>query len=131
MGPGPAKNSVPGLIGPLTAPNGILKAYPNRNLRGRIDSGAGFAPEARKRSEMSGCPGRAGLDFRKKSGFFPEWSGMAWEGLGTITSGVRGSKKSKHCLGLGQWIRTLLFGLPFGPNLGVGPSALGTCKHLS
>ena len=77
LGPWPAQSRVPGLIGPLPAPNGILRASPGRELRGGVDSGPGLAPRAGKGAEMSGYPGWVGPDFGKFSGFFPEWSGMA------------------------------------------------------
>ena len=92
---------VPGLIGPLTAPNGILRASPGRELRGGIDSGPGFAPEARTRAEMSGYPGRVGPAVRTISGFSqngPEWLGKA---LGVLFGGP-GEQQIKKCLGLGQ-----------------------------
>ena len=78
MGPWPAKNRIPGLIGPLTVPNGILRASPSRELGGGVDSGPGFAPAARKRAEMSGYPGRVKPDFRKEIRILP---GMVRNGL--------------------------------------------------
>ena len=63
MGPWPAKNRVPALIGPLTAPNGILRASPGRKSQGGFDSGPVLAPGVGKGAEMSRYLGRVGRDF--------------------------------------------------------------------
>ena len=94
MGPWPAQNRVPGLIGPLLAPNGILRASPGRKSQGGVDSGPGLAPGVGKEAEMSGYPGRVGPDFRKISDFSrngPEWLGKAW---GPLFGGL-GEQKTK------------------------------------
>ena len=94
-----AQNRVTGLIGTLMASNRILRASPGRESQAKVDSGPGLVPGVGKGTEMSGYLGRVGRNFGSFSGFFPEWSGMAWEGLGSIIWGSGGAKKQKIAWG--------------------------------
>ena len=68
--PGPSKNMVLGLIGTLTAPNGISRASPGRELRGKAGGGAGRATGEPRCVRLGGTrAGRAGF-----FGLFPKWS---------------------------------------------------------
>ena len=94
-----AQNRVTGLIGTLMASNRILRASPGRESQAKVDSGPGVVPGVGKGTEMSGYLGRVGRNFESFSGFFPEWSGMAWEGLGSIIWGSGGPENQKNAWG--------------------------------
>ena len=72
---GPSKNMVLGSIGTLMGPNGVLRASPGRELRGKAAGGVGGAIGGPRYMKIGGDPGRI---FR----LFPKWPGMARNGLG-------------------------------------------------
>ena len=59
--PRPTQSRIPGLIGSLMAPNGILRASPDRKLRGGVDSRLGPRGRERGRSVQVSRSGLSGF----------------------------------------------------------------------
>ena len=125
-----AQNRVTGLIGTLMASNRILRASPGRESQAKVDSGPGLVPGVGKGTEMSGYLGRVGRNFESFSGFFPEWSGMAWEGLGSIIWGSGGAKNQKNAWGRARLFLRLQPGQNLLSSTALQAAAFAGCSQL-